>query len=68
MSKGSTHCARRFHDPVSKHRLQLMSKGPQCSEQNNKKCDTATDFPEIIFGLIGINDAGEVHAVVGGEE
>ena len=67
-NKSSNHCARRFHDPMSKQGPQLMPESSQGSEQNNKKCDAATDFPEIVFGLVSVDDAGKVHAVVGGEK
>lgn len=45
-----------------------MPEGSQGSEQNDKKCEAATDFPEIVFGPGSVDDASEVHAIVGGEE
>ena len=45
-----------------------MPESSEGSEQNNKKGDAATEFPEIVFGLGGVDDAGKVHAIVGGEE
>ena len=53
---------------MSQQGLQLMPKSSQGSEQDNKKSDAATNFPEIVFGLGGVDDAGDVHSVVGGEE
>lgn len=47
---------------------QLMPESSQRSEQNNKKCDAATDFPEISFSLGGVDGAGKIHAVIGGEK
>ena len=45
-----------------------MPESSQGSEQNNEKCDAATDFPEIILGPGGVDDAGKVHTVVGSEK
>lgn len=45
-----------------------MPESSQGSEQNNEKCDAATDFPEIILGLGGVDDAGKVHTVIGSEK
>ncbi len=67
-TRNSNHCARRFHDPMSQQGLQLMPESSQGSEQDNKKRDAATNFPKIVFGLGGVDDAGNVHSVVGGEE
>lgn len=40
----------------------------QTNKQHDQKRDTATHLPEMALREIGIDDAGEVHAVVGGEE
>ncbi len=45
-----------------------MPESPQGSEKDNKECDAATHFPEIIFGFGGVNYAGKIHAIIGGEE
>ena len=68
MAKSLDHCTRRFHHPMSKQHPQLVPESSQCSEQNNEKCEAATDFPEIMFGLGSVDDAGKVHAIIGGEE
>ena len=67
-TKSSNHRARRFHDSVSEQGPQFVPESSQSSEQNNKKCDATTDFPKVIFGLGGIDDAGKVHSVIRGEE
>ena len=41
-----------------------MPESSQGSEQNNEKCDAATDLPKISLGLAGVDDAIKVHAVV----
>lgn len=53
---------------MSEQGLQLMPESSQGSEQNNKKCDAATDFPEVILGFASIDDASKVHTVVGCEK
>lgn len=53
---------------MSEQGPQLVSESSQGGEQDNKKRDAATDFPEIILGPGGVDNAGEVHAVVGGEK
>ena len=45
-----------------------MSKSSQGGEEDDKERGATTDFPEIILGPGGIDDAGQVHAIVGGEE
>lgn len=45
-----------------------MPESSQRSEQNDKKCDAATDFPEVILAFGGVDDSAKVHTVVGGEE
>lgn len=45
-----------------------MLKSSQGSDQNNKKCDTATNFPEEVLCLGRVDDAGKVHAVIGGKK
>lgn len=53
---------------MSEQHFQLVPESSQGREENDEKCEAATDFPEIMFGPGSVNDAGEVHAVVGGEE
>ena len=48
--------------------FQLMPESSQGSEHNNKKCDTATDFPEKILVFTSVDDSTKVHSIVGGEE
>ena len=45
-----------------------MPEGSQGSEHNNKKGDAAADFPEKAFSPSGVDDAGKIHAIVGGEK
>lgn len=53
---------------MSEQRPQLVPESSQGSEENDEECEAATDFPEIMFGPGSVDDAGKVHAVVGGEE
>ena len=53
---------------MSEHGPQPVPESSQGSEENNKKCDATTDFPEISLGLGSVNDAGKVHAVIGRKE
>ena len=45
-----------------------MPESSQSSEQNDQKCDTATDFPEEILAFVSVDDRPKVHSVVGCEE
>ena len=53
---------------MPEQRPQPVPESSQGREQNNKECDAATDLPKIVFSLGGIDNAGKVHAVIGGEE
>lgn len=53
---------------MSEQGLQLIPESSQGSEQNNQKCDTATDFPEEILAFASVDNSTKVHSVVGGEE
>ena len=53
---------------MSEQGPQPVPESSQGSEENNKKCDATTDFPEIFLGLGSVDDAGKVHAVIGREE
>ena len=64
-TKSSNHCARRFHHLMSDQGPQFMPKGSQGSDQNNHKCDATTNFPEKSFCPGGVDDASQIHAVLG---
>ena len=53
---------------MSEQGPQPVPESSQGSEEDNKKCDATTDFPEIFLGLGSVDDAGKVHAVIGREE
>ena len=53
---------------MPKQNFQLMPESSQGCEQNDKDGHAATHFPKKVFGLGRIDNAVEIHAVVGGEE